>query len=745
MNTPTLATTLLVATVLVFAGSWWLKRAPEGAPPRPPQGLGPTGPAPALVVSTLAGSAPSPTYADGTGLAARFYRLGPLAFDGHGNLYLAEIVTVRKITPAGVVTTLAGAPPEQQRLDNGAGTTTMDVSTDETGSPDYHRNGKGLAARFLGLAGMAAAPDGTVFVSEGNAIRRISPQGEVTTWAGQRGDDEGSYRDGPAQQARFNHPEGLALDGFGNLFVADSHNHVIRQITPAGVVSTLAGKVGDYGGANGRGTAAQFYNPGALVLAPDGALLVADVSNGCIRRVSRQGDVTTWAGTASNTPQGNWPGAEIRFDVIQDLVVAPDGTVYFTDSGYRHTVRRILPDRTEPVSPWAGQVDARGYRDAATSTAARFNFCSSLVLGANGTLYVADDQNGVVRTIDPAGRVGTFVGQPPRSVDGPGALATFDQPSGVALDRAGHLFVADRDQHLIRRVDQAGHVSTFAGQLLEGGSTFDANNGHGFFNPAGVAIGPDGTLYVADEGRHLIQKVSPAGQLSQWAGQPGDAGTNDAGLFGRGRLNYPISVAVAPDGTVYTTDRESRAVRRISPAGRISTFEGGRSLFVSPFSNEAHTSYPTAVAVGPDGAVYVLHGTLRVYPPRGGSYLLAGDFEPGFADGTGAHARFRYPTGLAVDAQGNVFIADRGNHLIRRVSPQGEVTTVAGQVVVPKADGTTSDGYGPDDSFSHGDYRDGPAAQARFNHPNAVAVAPNGTLYVADMDNNCIRVIRTAP
>lgn len=231
----------------------------------------------------------------------------------------------------------------------------------------------------------------------------------------------------------------------------------------------------------------------------------------------------------------------------------------------------------------------------------------------------------------------------------------------------------------------------------------------------------------------------------------GDTSLSDGQRNGRGsaaRFSGLAGIAVAPDGTVYVSDRESGAIRRITPGGRVSTFSSGRRTRFNPFSDEGHVSYSVAVAVGPDGAVYVLRGTLRKYLPNGREIELAGDpHEAGYADGRGTQARFNHPTGLAVDAQGNVFIADRGNHLIRRVSPQGEVTTVAGQPAAVGAAGPPAY-YAPDSYYGGdaglGDYRDGPTAQARFNHPRAVAVGPDGTLYVADQDNNCIRVIRPA-
>ena len=152
----------------------------------------------------------------------------------------------------------------------------------------------------------------------------------------------------------------------------------------------------------------------------------------------------------------------------------------------------------------------------------------------------------------------------------------------------------------------------------------------------------------------------------------------------------------------------------------------------------------SAVAVGPDGSMYVFQGALYKYSPGGKARLVAGDpaAEWGFADGTGTQARFNRPGALAVDARGNVYVADTGNHLIRRVSPQGEVSTLAGDV---HYEGTDR-GYGPEagrtDEKYFGGYRDGPGAQARFNNPRGLAIGPDGALYVADSGNECIRVIR---
>jgi sugar lactone lactonase YvrE len=287
------------------------------------------------------------------------------------------------------------------------------------------------------------------------------------------------------------------------------------------------------------------------------------------------------------------------------------------------------------------------------------------------------------------------------------------------------VYVADPGNHAIRRISPAGDVTTWAGQRFAD-TLRNGPLGQARFNaPTALAVGPDGTVYLTERQLHVVRKISPQGMVSTLAGREGQYGTHD-GSAGRAQFNDLTSVAVASDGTVYVTDGESGAVRRISPQGKVSTLVSGKSLYVDPRSNEARYYTPNAVALGPDGSVYMLRGELHRYPPgsRAGT-LLAGDPNTsGSADGIGPHTQFNQPTGLAVDVWGYVYVADAGNQCIRRVSPQGEVTTIAGLAGSPEP------------------YRDGPGPQARFNQPSAVAVGPDGAIYVADSGNDCIRVIR---
>ena len=259
---------------------------------------------PAGVVTTLAGIAGTSGTNDGTDSAARFCGPQGVAVDNMGNLFVADSgnCTIRKVTPAGVVTTLAG-------------------SAGNPGSAD----GTGVAARFLWPGGVAVDRAGNVFVADGyNTIRKVTLAGVVTTLAGLASDSCGSA-DGTGSAARFCSPCGVAVDSAGNVFVADSGNNTIRKVTPAGVVTTLAGSAGDYGygSADGTGSAARFYYPCGVVVDDAGNLFVADTQNNAIRKVTPEGVVTTLAGSAASRrwlrpvhsrlpSQNNWRGTSIH-------------------------------------------------------------------------------------------------------------------------------------------------------------------------------------------------------------------------------------------------------------------------------------------------------------------------------------------------------------------------------------------------------------------------------------------------
>ena len=608
-----------------------------------------------LTFTTLAGLAQSSGSADGPASLAGFGGPQGVAVDSAGNVYVADSnnKTIRKVTPAGVVTTLAGL----------AGS---------SGSAD----GTGSAARFYYPASVAVDSAGNVYVADAisnddsnnnNTIRKITPAGVVTTLAG-LARSSGSA-DGTGSATRFFSPQGVAVDSAGNVYVADFRNCTIRKVTPGGVVTTLAGLAGSSGSADSTGSDARFEYPYGVAVDSAGNVYVADTSNSTIRKVTPAGVVTTLAGLAGSSGSANGTGSAARFKNPWGVAVDSAGTVYVADT-WNSTIRKVTPGGV--VTTLAGLAGTYGSADG-TGSAARFDATYGVAVDNAGNLYVADG-NQAIRKVTPAGLVTTLAGTLSYgSANGTGSAARFFKPSGVAVDSAGNVYVADYYNSTIRKVTPGGVVTTLAGVARSPGSDDGTGSAARFNYPYSVAVSSAGDVYVADTYNHTIRKVTPGGVVTTLAGLAGSYGTDD-GTGSDALFNYPYGVAVDSAGDVYVADTENHTIRKVTPNSVVTTFAG-----------------------------------------------LAGSY--GSDDGTGSAAQFYLPYGVAVDSAGNVCVADMGNDAIRKVTPAGVVTTLAGGSW-GSADGTGSD--------------------AQFNWPNGVAVDSAGNLYVVDTGNNTIRPGRPA-
>lgn len=284
---------------------------------------------------------------------------------------------------------------------------------------------------------------------------------------------------------------------------------------------------------------------------------------------------------------------------------------------------------------------------------------ASVAIDAAGNLFVADYGNNLIRKITPAGVVSTFAGSGTQgSINAKGLLASFNQPKGIAVDASGNVYVADAGNNLIRKITADGTVSTLAGA--------DSS----FFQPSGVAVDASGNVYVADAGTGLIRMVSASGNVSAL---PGPAG----GLF-----QNPTGVAVTNTGNVFIANFLDNTIYKIDALDSVSVFAGtGFQGSDNGPGASASFYYPNSVAVGPGDTLYVADGVnnlIRKITPGGAVSTLAGSGLTGAADSTGVNASFNGPSGLAVDAAGNVYVADSNNNLIRKITPGGKVTTIAG-------------------------------------------------------------------
>ncbi|HTZ19767.1 MAG TPA: NHL repeat-containing protein [Opitutaceae bacterium] len=639
--------------------------------------------------------------ADGTGSDARFFNPSGVAVDSSGNVFVADYSnhTIRKITPAGVVSTFAGLAGS-----NG--------STDGTGS----------TARFYGPNSVAVDGAGNVFVADyyNYTIRKVTPAGVVSTIAGLAGSR--SSTDGIGSLARFMNPFSAALDSAGNIFVAEYYGQTIRKITPAGVVSTIAGLAGMVGNADGAGNAARFNYPTGVATDAAGNIYVADSVNHTIRKITADGIVSTLAGLAGNSGNTNGTGNTARFNGPTGVATDAAGNIYVADYG-NQTIRKITPAGV--VSTIAGLAGNPGSADGAGS-AARFYCPSGVAVDGTGNVYVADEKNVSIRKITPAGVVSTLAGlSGSGSTDGTGPGARFMSPYYLTLDVAGSLYVAEYQDATVRKITRDGVVSTLAGLAGNYGSTDGIGSNASFNYPEGIAVDGAGNIYLADYGNCNIRKITPGGTVSTLAGLVGSAGSAD-GLGSAARFHGPRGMALDSAGNLYVADSYNNTIRKIAPSGLVSTFAGtaGSSGNVDGTGSAAMFNSPRGIAVDSAGNVYVAdsgNNTIRQITPGGVVTTLAGlPGVSGYADGTGSSARFYGPWGIAVDATGNLFVADYNNYTIRKISPSRVVTTIAGWY------GGSADGLG---------------TAAKFYGPAGIAVDNAGTVYVSELYTHTIRRI----
>ena len=357
--------------------------------------------------------------------------------------------------------------------------------------------------------------------------------------------------DGTGAAARFRGPTSVALDASGNAYVADTFNNIIRKVTPAGVVSTLAGTAGAEGSADGTGAAARFSYPGGVAVDGSGNVYVADSGNNTIRKVTPAGVVSTLAGSAGVSGSADGTGAGARFDFPTGVAIDGSGNVYVADEG-NNAIREVTPAGV--VSTLAGG----GYCGSADGTGAAARFCGpfGVAVDRSGNVYVADSFNNSIRKVTPAGVVSTLAGNGfPGTADGSGPAAQFSSPYGVAVDGSGNVYVADTDNNTIRKVTPAGVVSTLAGTAGAAGFADGTGAAAQFDYPWGVAVDGSGDVYVADYSNNTIRKISPAGVVSTPVGVPGFSGNSPGPL--PASLVWPVGVAVDSTNDLFITVRDA--------------------------------------------------------------------------------------------------------------------------------------------------------------------------------------------
>jgi mucin-19 len=626
------------------------------------------------------------------GAIAQFYNPSGVAADINGNLFVADAYNnaIRKITPDGAVYTLAG---------NG-----------EEGA----FNGPGASASFNVPWGITVDHFDNVYVADenNNQIRKIDMNGNVTTLAG----SVAGFRDGPVAQALFDRPIGVACDGSGNVYVVEGSNNRIRRITRAGEVSTLAGS--DAPGFNDGPGATALFNSPTIVSNPSGIIFVADQRNNRIRRVSNSGYVTTIAGGTEGTRDGQ--GTAAQFSRPVGIAVDGAGNLYTGDRN--QLLRKITADGIVTTLAGKTSLSTSGFADG-TKALAQFGYILGLTSDLSGNVYIGESTNRIRKWTSSI--LSTVAGTgTPGFVDGPGAPTHFWAPDGIYADSVGNVWVSDGFNNRIRVISPNGVISTmnFAGDGKNGYKS-DLGPAAEFSVPSGIAVAPSGVVYVVDAGNKRVRFIVDQ-EASLLAGN-GVTGFVNNGV--NSEFSFPQGLALDAAGNVFVADYNNNSIRKITPQGVVSTFAGTSTPgFTDGSIAIASFNRPYGIQIDKSGNIYVCDAgnlAIRKITPAGMVSTLAGNGTYGFTNGTGAAATFNNPLGIGLDDSGNIFVADDGNNAIRKVTPAGVVTTVAGL-------GPSSPGF-----------RDGAVSIAQFTAPFAVTVDKAGILYVADNVNNRIRKI----
>jgi sugar lactone lactonase YvrE len=515
-------------------------------------------------------------------------------------------------------------------------------------------------------------PEGDIFVNR-TTTNSTEILGNVTTFAGKAvyaGDD------GPLKDAGISISLGMAIDNLNNLIVADSANHLIRKITPAGVVTTIAGLAGVAGSDDGTGSAAKFHNPVGIAIDSAGNIFVADSYNHTIRKIDATTlEVTTFAGTAGAYGSANGIGLTARFNNPFGIAIDSSDNLFVTDQS-NYTIRKIRPDRF--VSTFAGSTGVVGLTDG-TGSSARFGSLFGIAIDNSDNLYVGDNGSYTIRKVTSLGVVTTFAGTTgiSGSADGTGTAASFSfYQYGLTVDSSGNILVTDYVNHTIRKITQAGVVTTIAGTAGVDGSDDGTGSAARFFYPQGIAIDSSDNLFVVDTNNYIIRKITPAGVVTTFAGTLGTQGiVDDTGLAAA--FYQPQDLTVDQDGNIFVTDFNNDDqypyIRKITPVGVVTTVAGGDRGFADGPGLSA-TFGGTSLGITSDkaGNLYIADTDNHLIRKIDSSFnvtTMAGSptQQYGRDDGMGTAATFRGPLGLAVDPAGYLYVADTENRTIRKI------------------------------------------------------------------------------
>ncbi len=654
-----------------------------------------------------------------------------VAVDAQGGVLVSDFGNsrIRRVDPTtGIITTVAGGG----------------VCPD--GGGFCGDGGPALAAVLSGPNGIAVDAAGDIFVADsGNdRIRRIDhATGGITTVAG-GGSCPGYYcgDGGPATSAKLGHPEGVGVDAGGNLFIADTDNQVIRKVDPAGIISTVAG-TGSCGSLGDGLAATQAFlcNPFDVAVDGSGNLFIADTANSRIREVvAATGRIVTVAGGGPTQNGGAYCGdggpavaaclnfpRGVAVDASGDILIADTLNVRVREVSIVGIINTVAGGGTGP--------------DGGPAVGAALAFPAKVAWHPDGAFEIADGNEGNrVRHVSPSGVITTTAGNGSSRYLGDGGLAVDASviATGIGLDGPGNAYVTESGTPRIRRIDSSGIITTVAGNGAvgysgDGGLATQA----AFYVPGNAAGDAAGNFYIADSGNNRVRRVDASGVITTFAGNGTIGYSGDGVPATQTSVWQPLAVAVDRTGNLYIADNYNNRIRRVDvTTGIITTVAGGGTCANSGnfcgdggLAIQAVLYYPVWVAV--DGVnppdIYIADlGNNRVRRVDGATGVITtvagnGMFGVSGDGGPATQASVEFPASVAVDSAGKLYISESGDHRVRVVSASGTITTLAG---------TGVGGY-------NGDGR--PASTAMLHDPSGLAVDSSGNLYIADTSNGRVR------
>jgi sugar lactone lactonase YvrE len=585
--------------------------------------------------------------------------------DSKGNLFISHRSKnrIRIVGKDGIITTIAG---------NGRAGFSGD-------------NGPALKASLNFPAGLCHDQGGNLYVADRNnhRVRRIDLSGIITTIAGTGTPDWGGDG-GPAVEAHLNYPSDLVCDGKGNLYISDRSNNRIRKVDSKGIISTIAGLgLPEFGGDFGPATEAFLKYPFGIDLDNRGNLYIADRGNNRIRKVDPQGIITTVAGDGTHFFAGDYgPATRASLAYPTDVVADNSGNLYIADRN-NNRIRRVDPLGIMTTVMGIGRYEYNGDNEIASETSLHLPF--TLALSRDGKLIIVDRNHFRIRSMDlKSHSIATLAGNGNswfRGDGGPGNGATLEFPSGMAADSKGNIIFSDKMHNRLRFIDPKGFIFTLAGSGSQGnegdgGPVSEAS----LYLPDAMAVDQKDNIYfVSPQGSSkFVRKIDSQGRITRFAGNGvlGDKG--DGGPAVKASFGVIQDIAVDHQGNVYLADLTNRKVRKVDTQGIISTLAS--DTWIKIVDEEIH---PNGIAVNKLGEIFISDsGSSKIRKidrdQKVTTFAGTGEFRD-FGDGGPAlQAGIRSPGGLTFNSDGELYIAEETSHRIRKINKEGTIIHVAG-------------------------------------------------------------------